>query len=41
VEGWVIHMGRAIAFGEAEARRNDGDLIAKGRLTFAIRGGSQ
>ena len=37
VEGRVIHMGRSIAFGEAEARRNDGDLIAKGRLTFAIR----
>ena len=41
VEGWVIHMGRSIAFGEAEARRGDGDLIAKGRLTFAIRGGSR
>jgi acyl-coenzyme A thioesterase 13 len=36
VEGRVIHMGRSIAFGEAEARRDDGALIAKGRLTFAI-----
>ncbi len=41
VEGRVVHMGRSIAFGEAEARRHDGDLIAKGRLTFAIRGGSE
>ena len=46
VEGRVIRMGKTIAFGEAEARRADrsadprpnGDrLIAKGRLTFAIR----
>lgn len=41
VEGRVIHMGRSIAFGEAEARRNNGELIAKGRLTFAIRGGGE
>ncbi|MDO8612258.1 MAG: PaaI family thioesterase, partial [Dehalococcoidia bacterium] len=46
VEGRVIRLGKTIAFGEAEARRADrsadprpnGDtLIAKGRLTFAIR----
>ncbi len=46
VEGRVIRMGKTIAFGEAEAWRADrsadprpnGDtLIAKGRLTFAIR----
>jgi uncharacterized protein (TIGR00369 family) len=37
VEGRVIHLGRSIAFGEAEAHRSDGELIAKGRLTFAIR----
>lgn len=36
VEGTVIRAGKSVAFGEAEARRN-GDLIAKGRLTFAIR----
>ena len=37
VEGRVIRMGKTIAFGEAEARRNGDRLIAKGRLTFAIR----
>ena len=46
VEGRVIRIGKTIAFGEAEAWRADrsadprpnGDhLIAKGRLTFAIR----
>lgn len=37
VEGRVIRMGKTIAFGEAEARRGDGELIAKGRMTFAIR----
>lgn len=37
VEGRVLRTGRTIAFGEAEARRGDGELIAKGRLTFAIR----
>ncbi len=35
VEGRVLRMGKSIAFGEAEARRGD-ELIAKGRLTFAI-----
>ncbi len=37
VEGRVLRLGKSIAFGEAEARRGDGELIAKGRLTFAIR----
>jgi acyl-coenzyme A thioesterase PaaI-like protein len=37
VEGRVLRMGKTIAFGEAEARRNGDRLIAKGRLTFAIR----
>ncbi len=36
VEGRVLRLGKSIAFGEAEARRGD-ELIAKGRLTFAIR----
>ena len=35
VEGRVLRLGKSIAFGEAEARRGD-ELIAKGRLTFAI-----
>ena len=43
VEGSVLRLGKSIAFGEAEARRispagrQDGELIAKGRLTFAVR----
>ena len=38
VEARVLRLGKTIAFGEAEARRRgDGELIAKGRLTFAIR----
>ena len=36
VEGRVLRLGKSIAFGEAEAHRGDGELIAKGRLTFAI-----
>jgi uncharacterized protein (TIGR00369 family) len=40
VEGRVIRVGKTIAFGEAEARRGD-ELIAKGRLTFAIRNRSE
>ncbi len=40
VEGRVLRLGKTIAFGEAEARR-DGELIAKGRLTFAIRPGGR
>ena len=39
VEGRVLRLGKRVAFGEAEARRGD-ELIAKGRLTFAIRSGS-
>ncbi len=42
VEGRVLRLGKTIAFGEAEARRRgDGELIAKGRLTFAIRNRSE
>lgn len=37
VEGRVLRLGKSIAFGEAEARRGGDELIAKGRLTFAIR----
>lgn len=40
VEGRVLRMGRSIAFGEAEARRGE-ELIAKGRLAFAIKPGSE
>ncbi len=40
VEGRVLRLGRTIAFGEAEARRGD-ELIAKGRMTFAIRSRSE
>lgn len=36
VEGRVLRLGGYVAFGEAEAHRGDGELIAKGRLTFAI-----
>ena len=37
VEGRVLKLGRTVAFGEAEARRQrDGELIAKGRFTFAV-----
>ncbi len=41
VEGRVLRLGKTIAFGEAEARSKDGELIAKGRMTFAIRGRSE
>jgi len=41
VEGRVLRLGKTVAFGEAEARRGDGELIAKGRLTFAIRNRSE
>lgn len=38
IEGRVLKLGRSVAFCEAEARRrSDGELIAKGRFTFAIR----
>ncbi len=40
VEGRVLRLGKRIAFGEAEARRGD-ELIAKGRLTFAIQSRSE
>ena len=37
VEGRVLKLRRSVAFCEAEARRvADGELIAKGRFTFAI-----
>jgi uncharacterized protein (TIGR00369 family) len=37
VDGRVLKLGRAVAFCESEARRrSDGELIAKGRFTFAI-----
>ncbi len=36
VEGRVLRLGKRVAFGEAEARREDGELIAKGRMTFVI-----
>jgi uncharacterized protein (TIGR00369 family) len=36
-EGRVLKLRRSVAFVEAEARRvSDGELIAKGRFTFAI-----
>ena len=35
VEARVLRVGRRVAFGEAEARR-DGELLAKGRMTFVI-----
>ena len=49
VEGRVLRLGKRVAFGEAEAHRADrsadprpeGELIAKGRMTFVMlsRGG--
>ena len=36
VEARVLRVGRRVAFGEAEARRGDGELVAKGRMTFVI-----
>jgi uncharacterized protein (TIGR00369 family) len=36
VEARVLRLGRRVAFGEAEARRGDGELVAKGRMTFVI-----
>jgi acyl-CoA thioesterase len=32
----IVQLGQAVAFGEAEARRDDGELVAKARVTFAI-----
>jgi uncharacterized protein (TIGR00369 family) len=40
VEARVLRVGRRVAFGEAEARRGDGELVAKGRMTFVILGGA-
>jgi acyl-coenzyme A thioesterase PaaI-like protein len=36
VEARVLRVGRRVAFGEAEARRADGEMVAKGRMTFVI-----
>jgi acyl-coenzyme A thioesterase 13 len=37
VEAHTLRVGRSVAFAEAEVRRRGkGDLIAKGRFTFAI-----
>ena len=36
VEARVLRLGRRVAFGEAEARRDDGEVVAKGRMTFVI-----
>lgn len=37
IEGRVLKLRRSVAFVEAETRRvSDGELIAKGRFTFAI-----
>lgn len=39
VEGRALKVGRSVAFGEAEARRQGSDdLIAKGRFTYVIAG---
>lgn len=36
-EATTLRLGRSVAFAEAEVRRKDsGDLIAKGRFTYAI-----
>jgi uncharacterized protein (TIGR00369 family) len=35
-EGFVRHRGKSIAFAEAELRREDGELVAKGSATFKI-----
>jgi acyl-CoA thioesterase len=36
IEGRITDLQAAVAFGEAEARDEDGELLAKGRVTFAI-----
>ena len=36
VEARVLRLSRRVAFGEAEATRGDGEMIAKGRMTFVI-----
>jgi uncharacterized protein (TIGR00369 family) len=35
-EGRTLRVGRTVAFAEAEVRRNEDTLMAKGRLTFVI-----
>jgi acyl-CoA thioesterase len=36
VEGRITHLQPTVAFGEAEVRRSGGELLALGRVTFAI-----
>jgi uncharacterized protein (TIGR00369 family) len=36
VEAKVLKLGRRVAFGEAETRRGDGELVALGRMAFVI-----
>lgn len=36
VEGRALRVGRSVAFAEAEVRRGEDTLIAKGRFTFVI-----
>jgi uncharacterized protein (TIGR00369 family) len=36
VEGRITDLQQAVAFGEAEARDGGGELLAKGRVTFAL-----
>jgi acyl-coenzyme A thioesterase PaaI-like protein len=35
-EGFVRHRGKSIAFAEAELRREDGELVAKGSATLKV-----
>lgn len=38
-EGRIVHRGRTLALGEAEVRRDsDGRLVAKGLVTYTLRG---
>jgi acyl-coenzyme A thioesterase PaaI-like protein len=37
IEGRILQMQAAVAFGEADARlRDSGEVVAKARVTFAI-----
>jgi acyl-coenzyme A thioesterase PaaI-like protein len=36
VEGRALRVGRTVAFAEAEVRRGEETLIAKGRFTFVV-----
>lgn len=38
IEARVLRAGRSVAFAEAEVRRNEDTLMAKGRFTFAVIG---